>query len=96
MLDDDGDAVRFVVDRAEEIFVAELRERSLSELLVFAKRSQRVFEIMLAERLSGHFAFVSGGFAAAQCGEALPHRRVVNCVMRLRLRALRRSLNVNL
>jgi hypothetical protein len=49
VLHDHRDAVRFVVDRAKEVFVIELCERPLSKLLVFAKRVQHVLEIVLAE-----------------------------------------------
>ena len=45
---DDRDAVRFVIDRAEEIFIADLRESPFRELLIIAKSVQRVVQIVLA------------------------------------------------
>ena len=51
----DGDAVRFFIERAKEIFVADLRERALRERLVIAKGVKRVFEIMLAELVVHRF-----------------------------------------
>ncbi len=43
----DGDAVRFFIERLEEIFVADLGEGAFSEFLVIAKSFDRVVEIML-------------------------------------------------
>jgi len=45
---DDRDAVRFVIDRVEEIFIADLRESPFRELLIIAKSVQRVVQIVLA------------------------------------------------
>jgi hypothetical protein len=46
VFDDDGDAVGFRIDRAEEVFVAGLRKRAFRILFVIAKRVQGVFEIV--------------------------------------------------
>jgi len=45
---DDRDAVRFVIDGAEEIFITDLRESPLRELLIIAKSVQRVVQVVLA------------------------------------------------
>lgn len=54
VLEVNGDAVRLFIDRAKEIFVVDLRKGAFRKLLVTAKSSQRVCEIMLADRLRGH------------------------------------------
>ena len=44
VLDDDGDAVRFGIDRAKEIIIDDLGERAFSQLPLALEREKRVLE----------------------------------------------------
>src|SRR5713226_8260268 len=56
-----GDAVRFFIECAEEVFVADLPKRPFRECFVIAKSFDRVGEIILSRCLFGHGSFVPSG-----------------------------------